>query len=82
MAKLRVYIAFVTNLEAFIDLASYEILFAVCTECSRAKQIDRYELAKKYGLYSPINAIRPKLKCNACDRKTVSVVGKANGPRD
>lgn len=82
MAKLRVYMAFVTNMDAFIDLANYEILFAVCTECGRAKQIDRYDLAKKYGIYSPINVIRPKLFCKACDRKTVSVVGRANGPRD
>lgn len=81
MGKLRVYMMMVSNLETFSDLASWEILFAVCTECTRSKQIDRYELAKKYGLNSPINAIRPKLVCKACDRKTISVVGKANGPR-
>lgn len=68
--------------DRFCDLESWDDLYGYCGDCCRAGMIDRYELERKYGKYTRINDLIPRLKCNLCDGKTMNEFGRRNRVRD
>lgn len=45
------------------ELAQYEALFALCTECNRRKPIDRWEIHRKFGNALTLGQVADLMRC-------------------
>ncbi len=52
------------------DLASHFELYAVCGACRRMARIDLHRLAAELGGEVELDAIRSRVRCRACRRRT------------
>ena len=64
------------------ELAQWYELVAVCGVCQRVKQIDRYELAGRFGQGTRIAGIGSRLRCQRCGNQQGNRVLIAMRPRD
>jgi len=70
------------------DLAQAFRLYAVCDPCARVALIDLNQLMAREGPEYPLERVRMRLKCTACQRRThalrvvyVGPQGRASGFR-
>jgi hypothetical protein len=48
-------------------------LFAGCPSCRRAAELDLPMLVKRFGADAPIEAVRERVRCRACGKRTNDV---------
>lgn len=68
--------------ETLGELAQWYELVAACPRCQHVSQLDRYELARRFGKGMRVTAIGPKLRCKRCDNKEGNGVGLRTKSRD
>jgi hypothetical protein len=64
------------------ELAQWYELVAACPSCQHVSQLDRYELAQRYGKGMRVADIGPKLRCKRCGNRKDNRVGLRIKSRD
>lgn len=49
------------------DLPSWVIIGAVCVQCRRTGEVDRWALQRQIGLKAPLKSVEMKLYCEGCE---------------
>ncbi|HEU0096342.1 MAG TPA: hypothetical protein VFQ52_07795, partial [Rhizomicrobium sp.] len=64
------------------DLPQWYELSAVCSTCQRAANIDRYEMARRFGGGKKMSALAGRLVCQACGNRLGNMLLIGMMPRD
>lgn len=60
-------------MQTLADLAGHFELYAVCIRCKRMVRLDTHQLIQRVGGTCTIEAVRDRVRCRACGRRTQDI---------